>query len=171
MSFSWPPVRIKRQGLPSPSTVICTLVLNPPRLRPNAGHLDLPFFRGAGHVRMGADNGTVNNQVFRIRVIGQIVMQSIPNAPVPPAGTALIDGVPVAVFGGPETPGRAGRGNPEYAGSETAAMVFAADVEVGAAAAEESKDFVPLAGRQFQISHAVNDNTKYQHGLGPVDTK
>ena len=64
-----------------------------------------------------------------------------------------------------ETPGRAGTGNLEYAGNEAAAMVCAADVEVGAAA-EEGEDFVPLAGCQFQISHAVNDNTKCQHGLG-----
>ena len=79
-------------------------------------------------------------------------MQRRPNAPVAPAGIALINGV--AVLCGPETPGRAGAGNPEYAGNEASAMVFAADVEVGAAA-EESKDFVPLAGCQFQISHAA----------------
>ena len=79
---------------------------------------------------MGADNGAVNDQVFRIRVIGQAVMPRGPNAPVAPARIAFIDGVPVAVFGGQETPGRAGTGNPEYAGSETAAVVFAADVEV-----------------------------------------
>ena len=57
-------------------------------------------------------------------------MQRRPNAPVAPAGIAFIDDVPVAVFCGQETPGRAGAGNPEYAGRETAAMVFAADVEV-----------------------------------------
>ena len=77
---------------------------------------------------MGADDGTVNDEVFRIRVIGQVVMQRRPNAPVAPAGVALIDGVPVAVFGGQETPGRAGAGNPEYAGNEASAVVFAADV-------------------------------------------
>ena len=82
---------------------------------------------------MRADNGTVNNQALVIRVIGQIVMQRLPNAAVAPAGTALIDGVPVAVFGRQETPGRAGAGNPECAGSETSAMVFAAHIEVGAA--------------------------------------
>ena len=76
---------------------------------------------------MGADDGAVNNQVLGIRVIGQVVMQRRPNAPVAPAGVAFIDGVPVAVFGGQETPGRAGAGNPEYAGNEAAAMVFAAD--------------------------------------------
>ena len=94
---------------------------------------------GASGVQMGADNSAVNDQVFRIRVIGQMVMQRRPDAPGAPAGIALIDGVPVAVFGRQETPGRAGTGNPEYAGNETAAMVFAADVEVGAAA-EEGKD-------------------------------
>ena len=36
VDFYLPPVRIKRKGLPSTSGVICTLVLNPPRLRPNA---------------------------------------------------------------------------------------------------------------------------------------
>ena len=65
---------------------------------------------------------------------------------------------------GPETPRRAVAGNPEYAGSETAAMVFTAHIEVGVAA-EEGEDFVPLAGCQFQICHAVSDNTKCQHGL------
>ena len=103
---------------------------------------------------MGADDGAVNDQVLVIRFIGQMVMQRRPDAPVAPAGIAFIDGVPVAVFGGQETPGRAGTGNPEYAGNETAAMVFAADVEVGAAA-EEGEDFVPLVGCQFQISHAA----------------
>ena len=113
---------------------------------------------------MRADDGAVNNQVFGIRVIGQMVMQRRPNAPVAPAGIAFIDGVPVPVFGGPETPGRAGAGNPEYAGNEAAAVVFATNVEVGAAA-EEGEDFVSLVGCQFHISHAVNDNTKCQHGL------
>ena len=113
---------------------------------------------------MGADDGTINDQVFRIRVIGQTVMQRRPNAPVAPAGIAFVDGVPVAVFCGQETPRRAGTGNPEYAGNETTAMVSAADVEVGVAA-EEGEDFVPLVGCQFHICHAVNDNTKCQHGL------
>ena len=81
-------------------------------------------------------------------------MQRSPNAPVAPAGIAFIDGVPVAVRCGQETPRRAGAGNPEYAGHKTAAMVFAADVEVGAAA-EEGEDFVPLAGCQFYISYAA----------------
>ena len=103
---------------------------------------------------MSADDGAVNDQVFRIRVIGQMVMQRRPNAPVAPAGIAFIEGVPVAVFGRQETPRRAGAGNPEYAGSEAAAMVFAADVE-GGAAAKEGEDFVSLVGCQFHISHAA----------------
>ena len=82
-------------------------------------------------------------------------MQRRPNAPVAPAGIALINGVAIAILGGPETPGRAGAGNPEYAGNEVSAMVFAADVEEVGAAAEEVEDFVPLAGCQFQISHAA----------------
>ena len=110
---------------------------------------------------MGAYDGAVNDAVFGFRVIGQTVMQRGPDAPGRRPAQHLQIEFQLPYSAG-ETPRRAGAGDPEYAGSETAAVGFLARIEVGAAA-EEGEDFAPLAGCQFQICQAVviapNGNT------------
>ena len=113
---------------------------------------------------MGADDGAVNDEVFGVRVIGQVLVERGPGASVAPVGVASADGVPFAVFRREHSPRRAGAGNPEYSGNEAAAIGFRADVEVEAAA-EEGEDFVPLVGCQFQVCHAAMITPKCQHGL------
>ena len=63
-----------------------------------------------------------NATVFGVQVIGQVVIQRGPDALVASAGIAFVGRVPIAVLCRQETPGRAGTGNPMYAGSETATV-------------------------------------------------
>ena len=151
---------MNRKGLPSPSTVMCTLALTRPDCALMPGRLVRPLFRGAGGVGMGADDGTVDDEVFGIRVIGQALVERGSDAAVAPVDVASVDGVPFAVFRRQHSPGRARAGNPEYDGNEASAIGFTAAVEVGAAA-EEGEDFVPLVGRMSVPSLPCrNDNTK-----------
>ena len=98
------------------------------------------------------DDGTVNDQILGIRVIGQALVEHRPDAAVALVGVASADGVPFAVFRRQHSPRRAGAGNPEYGGDEASALRFVANVEVGAFP-EERVDCVPLGWRQFQIRH------------------
>ena len=92
---------------------------------------------------MSADDGTVNDEVFGVRVIGQALVEHGLDASVAPAGIAFVDGVPFAIFRGQETPRRAGAGNPKYGGDEASALRFVANVE-GGAFPEERVDCVSL---------------------------
>ena len=56
------------------------------------------FFQRARRARVGADGGRVNNQVFKVGVIGTMLMQLLEDALLAPAREALIDAVPVAIL-------------------------------------------------------------------------
>ena len=65
---------------------------------------------------MGADDSTVNDEILGVRVIGQVLVERGPDAPVVPGGVALADGVPFAVLRG-----RKRHGAPERAIQSTVA--------------------------------------------------
>jgi hypothetical protein len=49
---------------------------------------------------MSADDGTVNEQVFKIRVLSAKLMQLLEDAGIRLTGKALIGGIPVAILCG-----------------------------------------------------------------------
>ena len=100
---------------------------------------------------MGANNGAVNDEAFSVRVIGQALVECRPDAAVAPGGVASVDGVPFAVFRRQHSPRRAGAGDPKYGSNETAAIGFAAAVEVGAGVALFIAIIVEVTGRMVLL--------------------
>ena len=116
--------------------------------------------------RMRWRHRAVNDEVLGVGIIGQVLMQVGPNAPVAPLGKALVSGVPVAVFCGQPPPLGAGSGNPEDRGDETFTIGGAPDVDIGTAP-QESENLVPRLWRQLHICYPATI-PKCQHGLGNV---
>ena len=94
-----PAVRVNLSGLPSPSTLTCNLVLNPPRLLPSACDDCPPLFGRSRSALMRADDRTVNDEVLCVRFFDEMLVHTFPDTPFAPSGEAFVDGVPPAVLG------------------------------------------------------------------------
>ena len=90
--------------------------------------------------------GAIDNQVFHIWVVGEVLMHSFPDALVTPAGEPFVDAVPVAVGLGQQAPLGAATGHPEDGFHEASAVGFGPNVK-GRAGAQEPEDFGPLLVR------------------------
>ena len=66
--------------------------------------------RSAG---VGPDHRAVDDKVFHIRVVGQMLMQEFPDTPVAPAGESFVDAVPVPIPGWKKSPLGAGAVDPQ----------------------------------------------------------
>ena len=53
---------------------------------------------------MSSDDRTVDDQVLYVRLFDEMLVHSLPDAPVAPSGEALVDGVPLAVLGWKQSP-------------------------------------------------------------------
>jgi hypothetical protein len=62
---------------------------------------------------MSLHNSAVDYQVFHIRVVGEVMMHSFPDALLAPAGKLFVDGVPIAVVLGQQSPRGTAAGHPE----------------------------------------------------------
>jgi hypothetical protein len=92
---------------------------------------------------MGAHNGAINDQVFHVWALNEMVMHPFPDSFVAPASEAFIDAVPVAVSFWQKSPLSAAASHPEHCFHEPTAVGFFPDVKVWTAS-EELKDFGPL---------------------------
>src|SRR4051794_13580752 len=120
LSWVCPAVNRKRSGLPRPSTVIWILVLNPPRLRPNAWLSCPPLFLCACRTWMCPNYRAINHHVFHIRVAGKIRHHCFPDTIVAPARKTFVDAVPLPVFGGQQAPLRSAAAYPHHRFHEAA---------------------------------------------------
>jgi hypothetical protein len=71
---------------------------------------------------MSADNSRVNQQIFHITVRRKMLEQLFKDAERTPTGEAFINGVPVAILFGQESPLRARASDPQDGFEETAAI-------------------------------------------------
>ena len=94
---------------------------------------------------MGPDHGAVDDEVFHVRVVGEMLMHQFPDTPVGPAGKPFVDAVPIAVLGGEEPPLSTGPVHPQHGFNETSALLFPANVQVGALP-QELENRGPLTG-------------------------
>ena len=63
---------------------------------------------------MGPDDCAVDDEVFHVGVIDEILMHTLPYSAFTPAGEAFIDAVPITIFGWEHPPLRTGPRNPQY---------------------------------------------------------
>jgi len=92
---------------------------------------------------MSADNGAVNEQVFKVWISSAKLMQLLEDAGFCPAGKAFIDGVPIAVLFREQSPLRTAARNPENGREEATTLPLRANVNL-AARAKEGQNLLPL---------------------------
>jgi hypothetical protein len=78
--------------------------------------------------------GAIDDQVFHIRVVSELVVHSFPDALLTPAGKPPVDGVPAAIGFRQQAPLGAATGHPEDAFHEASAISFGPNVNVRAGA-------------------------------------
>jgi hypothetical protein len=98
---------------------------------------------------VGPDHRAVDDEVFHIRVVGQMLMQEFPDTPVGPAGKPFVDAVPVPILGWKEPPLGAGAIDPQDGFYETSAFFFLTDVQFGATT-QELENLGPFIWREFK---------------------
>ena len=98
---------------------------------------------------MGPDHRAVDDEVFHIRVVSEMLMQQFPDTPVGPAGEPFVDAVPVPIPGWEESPLGAGAVHPQHGFYETSAFLFLTDVQVGAPS-QELENLGPFIWREFK---------------------
>ena len=81
-------------GFPSPSTIACSFVFNPPLVRPTA--LSAVFSPSVGTF-VNLDTGRVQAQVFHIRICGQCAKYGFQCTIVPPFSKSCIHRLPGAI--------------------------------------------------------------------------
>src|SRR5579872_1476300 len=113
LSCTCPGVRMKRSGSPSASTTALILVEGPPRERPIASSSVPPFC--ARRMLVGAHDGSVDDEIFVVRIITQRIEDTLPYAILCPSSEALEDAVPRAEFLRQIAPWRTGTIDPQYA--------------------------------------------------------
>ena len=83
---------------------------------------------------MGADDGAIDNDVFHVWIMREMLMHSFPDPFIAPAGKAFIDAVPVAVVFWQQPPLGAAACHPEDGFDEASAISFLPDVKIRAGA-------------------------------------
>ena len=99
---------------------------------------------------MGPDHRAVDDEVFHIRVVGEMLMQEFPDTPVGPAGKPFVDAVPVPILGWEESPLGAGAVHPQHGFYETSAFLFLTDVQFGAPS-QELENLGPFYLERVQV--------------------
>jgi hypothetical protein len=79
---------------------------------------------------MGTDHRAINDEVFHVRFIGEVLMHSFPNTLFTPAGEPLVDAVPLTVLGRQQSPLGTASANPYDGFNEAAAFCFLSYVHV-----------------------------------------
>ena len=117
---------------------------------------------------MGAHNSTVDDQVFHVWVLKELLMHPFPDSFVAPACEAFIDAVPVAVAFWKKSPLGTTPTHPQHGLDELTAVCFLPDVKVWTGL-QTLKHLGPLVVRQFYCWHAYyylsNVNRTYLSNL------
>ena len=132
----------------------CSLVLQPPRLRPKAWG---PFFSCAGRIRMGLDGGGVQADGFDAHphrtLTLELLEDAVQHAGAAPAHHARVDGVPVAVPLGQAAPfaavGRYMQDGVEY--------LQVVNAHITALAWQPVLDLLKLFNGQLHAAHASDE--------------
>ena len=102
---------INSTGYPSPSTIVCRFVFNPPLVRPTA--LSAVFSPSIGAF-VNLDAGRVQAQVFHIRICGQCTKYGFQCTIVPPFSKSGIHRLPGAIRLWQFPPLRSAAGDPKH---------------------------------------------------------
>src|SRR5947209_2911298 len=89
------------------------------------------FFSRTGGAWMSANDGRVNEQMLHVCIISQFLMQLMEDALLAPTSKASVDGVPVAVLFGKQSPLRTGARHPQNGREKAAAFMLLSDIGVG----------------------------------------
>ena len=92
---------------------------------------------------MRANDGAVNEQVFEVWVSGTKLVQLLEDTSLSPAGKTLIDGIPVSIFFGQQSPLSTAARNPKDGRKEVSALPLCADMNLWARA-QERQNLLPL---------------------------
>ena len=92
---------------------------------------------------MGAHDGAIDDQIFHVRVVNEMLMHPFPDSFVAPASEALVDAVPVTVALWQKPPLRTAASHPDYGFDKPAAVGFLTDIQIWTGV-QELKDFGPL---------------------------
>lgn len=95
---------------------------------------------------MGPDDGGVDDQVFHVGVVDEVLMHSLPDSALAPSGKSLVNAVPTSVFGREHPPLRTGPCNPKYGIDKPSTLSFLAHVQARLVP-EELPDLRPLLRR------------------------
>ena len=77
---------------------------------------------------MRSDDRTVDYQVLHVRFFEEMLVHSLPDAPLAPSGETFVDGVPLAVLGWKQSPLCACASDPQDCFDEQLASVLVTDV-------------------------------------------
>jgi len=110
-SWSFPADSMNSTGFPSPSTIACSFVFNPPLVRPIA--LSAVFFPSIGTF-VNLDAGGVQTKVFHIRICGQRTKYGLQCTVIPPFGKSGVHRLPGAIRLRQFPPLRSAVGNPKH---------------------------------------------------------
>ena len=91
---------------------------------------DLRFFGRARSAGMGTNHGAINDEVFHIRVMDEVLMHSLPDTLHAPASEALVDAVPSAILGWEQSPLGTGPGDPQDPFDKAAAFSFLPHIHI-----------------------------------------
>ena len=80
---------------------------------------------------MSPNDGAIHNQALHIRVIDEVLVHFVPDVPVTPAGKALVDAIPVAIFLRQLAPLSAGAQDPVDAFDESPTISFFSGINAG----------------------------------------
>lgn len=92
---------------------------------------------------MSANDGAVNEQVFKVRVSSAKLMQLLEDAGISPAGKAFIDGIPIAVLFREQSPLRTTASDPEDGRKEATTLPLGTDMYLRARV-QEGQNLLPL---------------------------
>ena len=79
---------------------------------------------------MGPDDCAVDDEVFHIGVIDEILMHTLPYSAFTPSGEPFVDAVPIAIFGWEHPPLRTSSGNPQNSIDEPPTFGFLPNVQI-----------------------------------------
>ena len=91
---------------------------------------DRRFFGRARRTGMGTNHGAVNDEVFHIRVMDEVLMHSLPDTLHAPAGEPLVDAVPSAILGWQQSPLGTRPGDPQDTFDKAAAFSFLPHIHI-----------------------------------------
>src|SRR5579862_3790479 len=144
-SWTWPPVRMKRNGRPSASASMWILLVNPPRERPEPGFG--PPFSGRC-LLVGANQSGVEHEVLILAIFDESLEDTLPHAALGPAREAGVDALPLAVSFRQVVPVRARTQHPQN-GIHEQAVILCPSTGIADLAWKQADDPLPLRLGEF----------------------